>query len=277
MQGTKLSQQECECKLYDDFDRFTSVKGESLHEYYLRFAQLMNDMHIIGMTMQQVQAKTVNGEVQLQALVDGKKIVVTEAIVRRDLHLEDDNGVDCLPNDIIFEQLTLMRKQKSRRRPKEKDIEIPQSSVPSDPTHITDEAIIEEPSMKLKELMDFCTKLQQRVLDQENTKTAQAKEITSLKKREDASKQGRKINDIDADAEITLVDETQGRHDDDLMFDIGVLNNEEVFAGEDMAEKEVSTADPVTTAGEVVTTSNVEVSTASPTAATITNVELTLA
>nr|GEU33585.1 DNA helicase [Tanacetum cinerariifolium] len=58
MKGTKLSQQECECKLYDDFDRFTLVKGESLHEYYLRFAQLMNDMHTIGMTMKQVQVNT---------------------------------------------------------------------------------------------------------------------------------------------------------------------------------------------------------------------------
>ncbi|GJR83515.1 hypothetical protein Tco_0154300 [Tanacetum coccineum] len=124
----------------------------------------------------------------------------------------------------------------------------------------------------------------------ENTKTAHAQKITSLKKRvkrlekkggsgthklkrlykigrsarvvfseeaslgdqEDASKQGRKINDIDADAEITLVDESQGRPNDDLMFDIGVLNDEEVFAGHDMAEKEVSTADPITTVGEVV-------------------------
>ncbi|GJV63801.1 hypothetical protein Tco_1474629 [Tanacetum coccineum] len=49
------------------------------------------------------------------------------------------------------------------------------------------------------------------------------------------------------------------------------------FAGQDMAEKEVSTADPVTNAGEVVTTANVEVSTASPTVATITTVKLTLA
>ncbi|GJX60326.1 hypothetical protein Tco_0291716 [Tanacetum coccineum] len=36
-----------------------------------------------------VKAKTVNGEVQLQALVDGKKIIITESIVRRDLQLED--------------------------------------------------------------------------------------------------------------------------------------------------------------------------------------------
>ncbi|GJY35411.1 hypothetical protein Tco_0420789 [Tanacetum coccineum] len=58
MQGTELSYQERECKLYNEFDKFTSVKGESLHEYNLRFAQLINDMHIIGMTMQQVQVNT---------------------------------------------------------------------------------------------------------------------------------------------------------------------------------------------------------------------------
>ncbi|GJS62656.1 hypothetical protein Tco_0657440 [Tanacetum coccineum] len=33
----------------------------------------------------------VNGEVQLQALVDRKKIIITEATVRRDLQLEDAN------------------------------------------------------------------------------------------------------------------------------------------------------------------------------------------
>ncbi|GJZ74320.1 putative ribonuclease H-like domain-containing protein, partial [Tanacetum coccineum] len=46
--------------------------------------------------------------VQLQALVDGKKIIVTEATVKRDLQLEDADGVDCLPNATIFEQLTLI-------------------------------------------------------------------------------------------------------------------------------------------------------------------------
>nr|GEU39635.1 retrovirus-related Pol polyprotein from transposon TNT 1-94 [Tanacetum cinerariifolium] len=58
LQGTELSYQERECKLYNEFDKFTSIKGETLHEYYLRFAQLINDMHIIGVTMQQVQVNT---------------------------------------------------------------------------------------------------------------------------------------------------------------------------------------------------------------------------
>ncbi|GJW28350.1 putative reverse transcriptase, RNA-dependent DNA polymerase [Tanacetum coccineum] len=51
-----------------------------------------------------VKAKTVNGEVQMQALVDKKKVIITESTIRRDLQLEDANGVDCLPNAAIFEQ-----------------------------------------------------------------------------------------------------------------------------------------------------------------------------
>ncbi|GJV50179.1 hypothetical protein Tco_1440391 [Tanacetum coccineum] len=93
----------------------------------------------------------------------------------------------------------------------------------------------------------------------------------SLGAQEDASKQGRKIADLDADAEVTLVDETQEMNDDNLMFDTGVLEEQE----KDVAEKEVSAADPVTTAGEVVTTANVEVTTVN--APTTTIDELTLA
>ncbi|GKF35498.1 hypothetical protein Tco_0112256, partial [Tanacetum coccineum] len=52
------------------------------------------------------KTKMVNGEVQLQALVDGKMIVVTEASVRRDIQLEDAEGMDCFPNATIFEELT---------------------------------------------------------------------------------------------------------------------------------------------------------------------------
>ncbi|GKE28641.1 hypothetical protein Tco_1444025 [Tanacetum coccineum] len=59
-----------------------------------------------------VKEKTVNGEVQLQALVDKKKVIIIESTIRRDLQLKDANGVDCLPNAAIFEQLTLMGYEK---------------------------------------------------------------------------------------------------------------------------------------------------------------------
>ncbi|GJX98647.1 putative ribonuclease H-like domain-containing protein [Tanacetum coccineum] len=58
------------------------------------------------------QVKTINEEVQLQALVDGKKIIVTEASFRCDLQLNDEEGMDCLPNATIFEELTRMGYEK---------------------------------------------------------------------------------------------------------------------------------------------------------------------
>nr|GFB87903.1 hypothetical protein [Tanacetum cinerariifolium] len=72
---------------------------------------------------------------------------------------------------------------------------------------------------------------------------------------EDASKQGRTIDDLDADEGVTLVDETQERNDQD-MFDTSILDGKEV-----VAEKEVSTAEVVPTAGEVVTTASEVVTT----------------
>nr|GEV20149.1 ribonuclease H-like domain-containing protein [Tanacetum cinerariifolium] len=49
--------------------------------------------------------KKVNDIVQLRALIDGKKVVVLEAIIRRDLHLDDADGVECMSNEEIFRSL----------------------------------------------------------------------------------------------------------------------------------------------------------------------------
>ncbi|GJW91073.1 hypothetical protein Tco_0168626 [Tanacetum coccineum] len=328
------------------------------------------------------KVKTINGEVQIQALVDKKKVIITETSVRSDLQLEDAKGTECLPNATIFEQLTLMGYENltkkltfykaffspqwkflihkvlqclsakttawnefsnnmasagkdfsSRDTPLfptmivqaqeqvgEEPVTNDTKNVESVPTHPNDPLLSGEDRLKLNELMVLCTSLSQRVLDLEKIKTSQAAEITELKERvkklenkggsrthrlrrlykvgrstrvvsskdeglgdqEDASKQRRKIDEIDQDAEVTLVDETQGRYDDNLMFDTGVLDNEQDMAEKevDMAEKDVSTADLVTIVGEVVTTANVVVSTDEVTTnSTITTIvdELTLA
>nr|GEV17320.1 hypothetical protein [Tanacetum cinerariifolium] len=47
----------------------------------------------------------VNGVTRLQALVDKKKVVVTEATIIDALCLDDAEGVECLPNDEIFAEL----------------------------------------------------------------------------------------------------------------------------------------------------------------------------
>ncbi|GJZ91178.1 putative ribonuclease H-like domain-containing protein [Tanacetum coccineum] len=52
--------------------------------------------------------QTVNGVRQLQALVDKKRVIVTESSIRKDLHLDDAEGTDCLPTATIFEELARM-------------------------------------------------------------------------------------------------------------------------------------------------------------------------
>nr|GEW73488.1 uncharacterized mitochondrial protein AtMg00810-like [Tanacetum cinerariifolium] len=58
MQGTSLTKQERECKLYDEFDKFAYRKGESPRDFYLRFSLLLNDMNIYNMKLEQFQVNT---------------------------------------------------------------------------------------------------------------------------------------------------------------------------------------------------------------------------
>ncbi|GJU23646.1 hypothetical protein Tco_1156988 [Tanacetum coccineum] len=229
------------------------------------------------------KAKTIHGEVQIQALVDGKKVIVTKTSVRRVLQLMDAKGTECLPNATIFAELERMgekekpqKKQPRKRQGKYTEVPQPSGSIEL----ITYEATNEEhvPIHSNDSLLS--------VLDLENTKTSQAAKITKLKERvkklerrnksrtlglkrlrkvgrttriesskdeglgaqEDASKQGRKIADLDADAEVTLVDEAQGRIDDNLMFDTRVFYEQEV-----QVEKVVSTAKVTTTSATTTT------------------------
>ncbi|GJX32648.1 hypothetical protein Tco_0242503 [Tanacetum coccineum] len=58
------------------------------------------------------QVKKVNGVTEIQALVDGKPIVVFEASIRRILKFNNEGGMDCLPNATIFEEIARMRYEK---------------------------------------------------------------------------------------------------------------------------------------------------------------------
>nr|GEW51279.1 integrase, catalytic region, zinc finger, CCHC-type, peptidase aspartic, catalytic [Tanacetum cinerariifolium] len=58
MQGTSLTKQERECKLYDEFDKFAYKKVETLRDFYLRFSLLLHDMNIYNMKLEQFQVNT---------------------------------------------------------------------------------------------------------------------------------------------------------------------------------------------------------------------------
>ncbi|GJQ90266.1 hypothetical protein Tco_0001405 [Tanacetum coccineum] len=246
-------------------------------------------LHVLSQFGHTTKVKTVNGEVQIQALVDKKKAIITETSIRRDLQLADENGTECLPNATIFEELERLGYENlTQKLTFYKAFFSPQWKFL---TH----TILQCLSAKTTSWNEFSSTMASAVilfLDKQvegmskhkkiyvtpsHTKKVfanmkrQGKDfsgrdtplfptmIVPAQEQEDASKQGRKIADIDA-----------------------VLDNKQDMAEKevDMAEKDVSTADPVTTAGEVVTTANVVVSTAEVTtdSTTTTTVdELTLA
>nr|GEU84753.1 hypothetical protein [Tanacetum cinerariifolium] len=82
MQETSLTKQERECKLYDEFDKFAYKKGESLHEFYMRFSLLLNDMNTYNMKLEQFQVNTKF----LNTLPPEWSKFVTDVKLVRDLH-----------------------------------------------------------------------------------------------------------------------------------------------------------------------------------------------
>ncbi|GJV04625.1 hypothetical protein Tco_1338194 [Tanacetum coccineum] len=53
-------------------------------------------------------SKTVNSVKQIHVIVDGKAVVISESSVRSGLLFNDEDGITCLTNDEIFENLALM-------------------------------------------------------------------------------------------------------------------------------------------------------------------------
>ncbi|GJV72469.1 hypothetical protein Tco_1492464 [Tanacetum coccineum] len=218
---------------------------------------------------------TVNGEHQLQALVDKKRVIFTESSIRCDLHLEDAGGIDCLPTATIFEELARMGPQKKQsRRNQRKEIEVPQDETHHDesvPIPSNDPLLSGEDRMQLTELMILCTNLQKQVLDLEKAKDAQAKEIAGLKKRVQKMERKKKSRttglkrlrkvgkssrvesseakesldaqeDASKQGRIKIVGETQGMLDDAKMFDTYDLYGDEVIVDMVVSKKQEKSA-----------------------------------
>ncbi|GKB54303.1 retrovirus-related pol polyprotein from transposon TNT 1-94, partial [Tanacetum coccineum] len=55
LEGSEPMKEDKESQLYDDFEHFRQNKGETIHDYYVRFAKLINDMWNIKLTMSKMQ------------------------------------------------------------------------------------------------------------------------------------------------------------------------------------------------------------------------------
>ncbi|GJW96857.1 putative ribonuclease H-like domain-containing protein [Tanacetum coccineum] len=216
----------------------------------------------------------------------------------RGFQLEDAEGVDCLPNATIFEQLSLMG-------PKKKDTQVPQSSVPSD--NVVDEAVYKELDDSLVRAATTASSLEAEqdsgggprrqetmgdtitqtrfknvsklsndpLLVREKTKTTQAEEIVSLKRRVKKLEQKersrthglKRLYKVSLTARVeSSRDEEDLVNDDNEIFDVNALAGEEVF----VAEQSGNVVEEVVTV--IDDASIIPVSTA-----TITDVEITLA
>ncbi|GJV47950.1 hypothetical protein Tco_1438162 [Tanacetum coccineum] len=194
-----------------------------------------------------LNANQIRYALTIQALIDKKKVIIKESSIRSDLHLEDarDSGIpaDSLQTPITTQPSSSRSQKKQSKRKQRKDTVVIQEETQQDdsvPTPSNDPPLSGEDNMQLSELMILCTNLQKQVFDLEKSKDAQAKEIADLKKKvqrlerkkksrtTDASKQGRSIEDIDKDADVSLVDDTQGRLDNVEMFDTNDLDGDEV-------------------------------------------------
>nr|GEV59763.1 ribonuclease H-like domain, reverse transcriptase, RNA-dependent DNA polymerase [Tanacetum cinerariifolium] len=89
---------------------FTQVI-DFLNRSYIKYALTVNPYIYVSYIKQfwnTVVIKQVNDVTRLQALVDKKKVVITEAAIREVIRLDDAERVDCLPNEVIFAELTRM-------------------------------------------------------------------------------------------------------------------------------------------------------------------------
>ncbi|GJU12170.1 hypothetical protein Tco_1134566 [Tanacetum coccineum] len=236
--------------------------------------------------------QTINGEVQLHALVDGKKIIITKSTVRRDLQLEDaeDEAVHKELGDSLVRASTTasslkteqdngnITKTRSKATPNESSsLETTLGGGPRCQETIGIQLLKLGLRMYLNIPMIHCSQeneiasLKRRVKKLEKKSSTRTHKLKRLYKvgltarvessgdeeylGEDASKQGRKINAIDADEDITLVNVQDD--DDNEMFDVNVLNDEEVFVAgqnENVVEEVVNAAQDSTAATTVTIT-----------------------
>nr|GEV05284.1 hypothetical protein [Tanacetum cinerariifolium] len=312
-----------------------------------------------------VKIKTISDDVRLQALIDGKKVVIIEASIRHDLKLNDAEGTSCLSNVVIFRELARIGYEKpSEKLTSYKAFFSPQwkflihtilQCISAKTTSWNEfsstmaSAIIclsnnkkfnfskestsldgskGEDRMKLKELMDLCTNLSNKVLDLKNeviemksSHKAKIKELESMVEKlekenmsltkelksfntrvesltiketivdkEESSKQGRKIADIDADAEVNLenVYNLDMAHEETVLSMQDVLDTNVKEVVEEMVEvmeiakiivNEVSTAGgELNVANEKpVSVAPTNITTAQPSKATKTTVDITTA
>ncbi|GJZ22818.1 hypothetical protein Tco_0559857 [Tanacetum coccineum] len=219
------------------------------------------------------KVQTVNGVRQLQALVDKKRVIITESRIRSDLQLEDAGGTDCLPTTTIFEELVRMGYEKpSQKLTFYKAFFSPQWKYF---IHTITQCLSakstawNEFSSTMASLI-ICLATNQKFNLSKYIFDAMVKYLDGGVKFLMYPQEGLEAGKEEEVKNYKIEKTKESWKDDDLMFKTGVLDDDEVFVDVTTVEKEeqsTKTGEAVTTAGvedsaaptcEVVTTAGVE-------------------
>nr|GEY90084.1 putative ribonuclease H-like domain-containing protein [Tanacetum cinerariifolium] len=212
--------------------------------------------------------------------VDGKKVIITEASIRHDLKLKDVKGTECLPNNTIFEELERMSVKTTAGNEFSRTMASAIICLATNQKFNFSKYIFDNMVENLEVGVKFF--MFPREGKGFSGVVTPLFETTMVQ----APKEGRSITDIDQDKGTTFVDDTQGKMNEEDMFEVNDLDGDKVVVdvlvgekeeqSEKVTEKEVSNVDPITTSREVVSTTDVKVS-VSLTTTTTTDDELNLA
>ncbi|GJU87412.1 hypothetical protein Tco_1294958 [Tanacetum coccineum] len=221
-----------------------------------------------------VKVKIVNGEQQLQALVDGKKIVVTEASVKRDPQLDDKEVLRTTTwNEFVALWLCIICLATNQKFNFSKYIF---ESMVKNFGIITGDVSYKRIYVTPSHTKKIFVNMRRQGKDFSGRETSLFPSMV-VQAQEEMGEGGciqtrEEIDDIDKDAEITLVDETQGRYGDEDMFRVNNLDGDEVVVEIEVTDKAGEKRNIVEEAIDVTDAITIPVS-----VATITNVKLTLA
>nr|GEW17194.1 putative ribonuclease H-like domain-containing protein [Tanacetum cinerariifolium] len=96
-------------KIYIDNESTICILKNPMFYYKTKHIEIrhhfIKDSYKKKLIQTSAKVKIINEDVRLQALVDGKKVIINEAFIRRGLRLDDVEGTACLPNAAMFEEL----------------------------------------------------------------------------------------------------------------------------------------------------------------------------
>ncbi|GJS72266.1 uncharacterized mitochondrial protein-like protein [Tanacetum coccineum] len=253
-------------------DRKSTTGGKAKKSVKLMMEKLFRMELELMLFWSTVKAKNINEERQLHALVDGKKIIITESSVRRDLHLLSQMRKCLSPKTTAWNEFSSTMASAIICLATNQNFNFSK--------FIFESMIRNLDNVSGKFLMYLRYGLSIRSWGEVLVKGCHYAYRHRSRDRtvvdflmvmrsfgEDASKQGR-IDAIDANEEITLV---SAQNVDEEMFDVNVLDGEEVFVAEQevAANKEndevnvvKEVVEVISVAGNVVSTAGNVVSTA---------------